>query len=105
MELTQQQTHQLEFANNLTKAILGKSLNDFEAHEVEEVAQKCIDLFTDYVSEYLETKYGKKDAIRFKATISNEKMSAFGKFPEFDTHFDEAYDSFIQMLETEIINN
>jgi hypothetical protein len=90
---------QEQFVEFLAKAITGNSNPDQTAKS------ECIDIFIDYIADYLEINYDKKEAIRFKATVNSSNVSAFGRFAEFDERFTQAYNSFLGMLETEIKNS
>ena len=88
----------VDFLDLLIKAMTGVPVSEIPAEKRQDVVEKCIKIFSDYIINYVEIKFSKKDAVRLKAAQqSNENM--FNKFKYLGPKFDEAYHSFLDNLE------
>ena len=88
----------LEFLDLLIKAMTGVAIQDIPEEKRKEVVEKCIKIFSDYIINYVEIKFGKKDAVRLRAA-QNTNEDMFAKFEDLGEKFDEAYHSFLDNLE------
>ena len=87
-----------EFVEALVLAVTGFYVNEIPEEKRGEIISDCIELFTKFILEYTEEKYGKTHALRLKIGYeTGEDM--FGKFPDLKGKYEEAYQAFIKMLE------
>lgn len=94
-------TQELEFINSLVQAILGYSLIDIEESQREIVTKRCVQIFSDYITGYVEEKYGRTEALRIKAVQAYKDPGIFEKFKQLGPIFEEAYNSFLMFLEAD----
>jgi hypothetical protein len=92
------QTSQLEFINSLVLVITGSTLDTVSDDKKSEVADKCLDVYKNYIIGYFVTNFEDKDVIRLKQILETESTSSFEKFPELKEKFEESYKSFIEFL-------
>ncbi len=89
-----------DFVNALVMAILGLRIEELPSDKAQEVAQECLNIFSNYIIKYVATKYGEKDAIRLKASQQFYDDKIFAKFEDLGSKFDDAYISFIELLKS-----
>ncbi len=87
-----------DFINQLIISIFGYSLIEIPEEKRENSIKKSLQLFDNYMNEYILLKYGRQEQIRFKASINYQDLSVYEKFPELKNLFIEAYQSFLQTL-------
>ena len=87
------------FVETLVTAMLGKSIKDLPANQRAAMVQVCLDTFNNYIVNYIQIKYGDKDATRIKAAQTYSNSNVFNNFAELGPKFDEAYESFTDQLE------
>lgn len=93
-----EQQELLEFLNILSITILGYSLDEIPQSKREYVINECSDIFSEYVTNFVESKYGKIEAIRLKAGQKFPQTNIFNQFTELGEIFDDAYESFKNFL-------
>ena len=105
--LTNEENKQIEtllFLDSLTAAITGFHLSEL-GDKMEEVSSKCLQIFLDYVNDFLGEKYGAKEAMRIRAANKFNDQTVFDKFVGLDDKFSEAWDSFVEFLGKNQIKN
>lgn len=95
-----QNTQTNDFVANLVRASLGYDIEELPNQERPEIIAKCINIFKDFILNYVGTKYGQKDMLRLKAMYQGDSAFSFDKNPDLSDKFDEAYDAFLDNLET-----
>lgn len=103
VNLTNEENKQVEillFLDSLTSAITGFHLGEL-GDKMEEVSQKCLQIFLDYVNDFLSEKYGAKEAMRIRAANKFDDSTVFDKFAGLGDKFSEAWDSFVEFLKKE----
>ena len=90
----------LNFINTLVAAITGLSLLDIAEQQRDSTIEKCITIFSDFIVDYVKTKYGEKEAMRLKSAQMFTGENVFAKFQELGEMFDEAYQVFLETLKT-----
>jgi len=101
--LTSEETKNLEtliFLDSLTAAITGFHLGEL-GDKMEEISQKCLQIFLDYVDSFLTQKYGQKEAMRVRAANKFNDATVFDKFAGLGEKFTESWDSFVEFLAKE----
>jgi hypothetical protein len=93
-------TDEFDFSNNLVLAITGANIIDYEEDYQPTVVQKCTDAYTKFITDYVAAKFGEVDSLRLKSGLKFGE-DVFGKFPDLNAKFEEAYNAFIQNLETQ----
>jgi len=92
-----------DFIDILVQAIIGYPIRNILPEKRLEIVGDCVKLFSNYIIEFVEQKYGLKDAIRLKAGQSFSGQDVFGKFAELGSKFDEAYMSFVEELKKDLV--
>lgn len=87
-----------EFLALLVQAVTGIDSKDLPQDKKQEIENKVVAIFSDYIVAYVGEKYGEKDAMRLKAARQTGE-DVFSKFADLGTKFDEAYHSFLDNLE------
>lgn len=87
-----------EFVEALVLAITGFKIEEIPEDKRDEIVTDCIELFTKFILEYVETNYEKKDSLRLKAGYETGE-DVFTKFPDLKEKYEAAYKAFIEMLE------
>lgn len=87
-----------EFVEALVLAITGFHIEDIPEDKREEIVKDCVEFFTGYIINYVGEKYDKKDSIRLKVGYETGE-NVFEKYPDLEAKYDEAYQSFVKMLE------
>jgi len=95
----------LDLASDIVRAVLGVEIDQIDPEHREETVQKCIDLFTDFVLNYVEEKFGKKDALRLQAAQSQNGQKTFQTFEDLGDKLEEAFKAFVDFTQepTEIL--
>lgn len=91
-----------EFIDILVQAIIGYPVESIAQENRLEIVGDCVKLFSNYIIEFVEQKYGLKDAIRLKAGQQFAGQNVFSKFAELGSKFDEAYMSFVEELQKDL---
>lgn len=89
-----------EFVCSLVAAMTGVDLKKNKGESGENLAQNCVVFFIDYIADFIERKYGLKDAIRIR-TIYETGDDLFLHFPDLKEKYSNAYNSFVAYLETQ----
>ena len=87
-----------EFLTLLVQAVTGIDPKDLPADKKQEIENKVVAIFSDYIVAFVGEKYGEKDAMRLKAARQTGE-DVFSKFADLGEKFDEAYQSFLDNLE------
>lgn len=96
--LSDEDKEYLVFINNLVAAMTGLSLLDIAEEQRDATIDKCTQIFSDFIVDYIKTKYGDKEAMRIKSAQIFDNQDIFNKFKELGDMFDEAYNVFLQTL-------
>lgn len=88
----------LNFINTLVAAMTGLSLLDIAEEQRDATIEKCVQIFSDFMIDYIKTKYGDKEAMRLKSGQIFPVQNVFDRFKELGPMFDEAYQAFLQVL-------
>jgi hypothetical protein len=88
-----------EFINNLVMAITGNDISEYEPEYQITLAQESLSVFINFITEFITAKYSEIDSIRLKSALQFPD-DIFTKFPDLGAKFDDAYDSFLQSLNT-----
>ena len=88
-----------EFLSLLVQAVTGIDPKELPEDKKREIENKVVAIFSDYIVAFVGEKYGEKDAVRLKAARQTGE-DVFTKFADLGTKFDEAYQSFLDNLET-----
>jgi hypothetical protein len=88
-----------EFLSLLVQAVTGIDPKELPEDKKREIENKVVAIFSDYIVAFVGEKYGEKDAMRLKAARQTGE-DVFSKFADLGTKFDEAYQSFLDNLET-----
>lgn len=91
------------FINILVQAVIGYNIEEIPADKRLEIVQECIELFNQYIIGFVSQKYGVKEGIRLKASQQFADQNIFAKFTDLGDKFDEAYDSFIEVLGQDLV--
>ena len=91
-----------DFINNLVLSITGRTIQQIPEFSRKEIVEGCVQVFTDYIIKYTEAKFGKKDALRLQASQKFADPTTFAKFNDLAEKFQEAYNSFLETLESSI---
>jgi hypothetical protein len=87
-----------EFLSLLVQAVTGVDPKELPEDKKQEIENKVVAIFSDYIVAFVGEKYGEKDAMRLKAARQTGE-DVFTKFADLGTKFDEAYQSFLDNLE------
>lgn len=87
-----------EFLTLLVQAVTGINPSDLPAEKRQEIENKVVAIFSDYIVVFVSEKYGEKDAMRLKVARQTGE-DVFSKFADLGEKFDEAYQSFLDNLE------
>ena len=86
-----------EFVYNLVLSLTGVDIKTIDSKHVDELVIDCLNLFMDYISEYVQEKYSHKDAIRLRTAYeTGEDM--LKTFPELIPMYEDAYQAFLVWL-------
>lgn len=88
----------LNFINTLVAAMTGLSLLDIAEEQRDAIIEKCTQIFSDFVIDYVKAKYGDKEAMRLKSGQMFQVQNVFDRFKELGPMFDEAYNAFLEVL-------
>lgn len=97
-KISKQDEDYLSFLNAIVTAITGVDITSLPANIRMQTVGQCVQVFSDYITNYTELKYGKNEAIRLKASQKFSDFSTFQKFKELGGIFDEALADFLQTL-------
>lgn len=90
-----------EFVCSLVSAMTGVNLKETDTPEKNmDIAQNCVVFFIDYIADFIERKYGIKDALRIRA-IYETGDDLFLSFPDLKEKYVHAYNSFVAYLESQ----
>jgi len=98
LQISDDEKEILVFLNTLVAAMTGFSILDIKEKARNEVVSKCIDIFSSYILNYIDIKFGQKESLRLKSGQMYEDMNIFARFQELGPMFDEAYQSFLENL-------
>jgi hypothetical protein len=96
---TDDELEMAEMVNNLTAAILGYSPADIPELNRQQAIQACMKIFSDFMIKFVELKYGTQDATRLKASQKFNDGTVFMKFTDLGPKFDDAYTTFLDMID------
>ena len=96
--LSQSEIQDLTFVDALLKSITGLSLEDIPNDKKSDMINQSIDIYTNYIIGYFKENFEAKDILRITQVLKEGTTSIFDKFPDLQTKFDEAYQSFINYL-------
>ncbi len=88
-----------EFLNDLVGAITGYTIDQLPESKRDHIVLRCRDIFNNFILDYVEAKYDKKDAVRLKSVQIFEDDDIFNKFPDLENKFQDAYNVFVNSLE------
>ena len=88
-----------EFLSLLVQAVTGIDPKELPEDKKLEIENKVVAIFSDYIIAFVGEKYGDKDAMRLKVARQTGE-DVFSKFADLGSKFDEAYQSFLDNLET-----
>lgn len=91
-----------EFIDTLVQAIVGYSLIEIPEENILELIQDCVNIFSDFIIQFASDKYGPKEGIRLKASQQFAGEDIFAKFRELGDIFEEAFGSFINVLQADL---
>lgn len=91
------------FLNTLVSAMLGYTILDIPENDREDIIKQCVNIFSDYIFNFVEIKYGKTESLRIKAAQKYQDANMFSKFKELGGIFEEAFESFIQNLQSQTV--
>ena len=98
-QFTQADVDDYNFTDAIVRGITGMAIVEIPEENRSEIITECLDVFKQHVLNYVEIKYGKKDAVRLNAA-QKFQTDSFAKFPDLDQKFQEAYQDFINTLES-----
>lgn len=91
-----------EFIKNLVAAVTGYTLEEIpNSEDRKKVIYECIELYQNFIVEYVQETYGPKDTARLKANKQFSNQNVFSKFPDLSEKTMAAFKAFIQILKTE----
>jgi hypothetical protein len=93
-----QDAYTLAFLNTLVMAILGYSINDIPEDKKQSTILECVTIFNEFITSFVEIKYGKVEATRLKAAQNFQDPKIFTKFAELGDIYEEAYTAFTKFL-------
>jgi len=85
-----------DFANLLVQAMLGYSIDEIPEDLRQSTVQKCLDMFSDYIVDFVSSKYGSKSSLRLQAAQKYGSNNVFETFPDLNKKFQEAWVSFFE---------
>jgi hypothetical protein len=88
----------LSFLDILSISILGYSLEEIPEEKLEFVMTECSNIFSEYIINYVENRYGKVEAIRLRAGQKFPQSNIFTQFKQLGGIFDEAFLAFKDFL-------
>jgi|688.fasta_scaffold156325_1 hypothetical protein len=91
------------FLNTLVSAMLGYTILDIPENDREDIIKQCTQIFSDYIFNFVEIKYGKTESLRIKAAQKYQDANMFNKFQELGEIFEEAFGSFIENLQSQTV--
>lgn len=97
-KISKQDEYALNFLNALVTAITGQAISSLPPTIRMQTVQNCVQVFSEYVINYTELKYGKSESIRLRASQKFQDVSLFQKFQELGGIFDEAMADFLQTM-------
>jgi hypothetical protein len=86
----------------LVQAILGVPLSKIPTAYQTEVVTDCRNLLADYLLNYFQAYFPPADYIRLKASRRFNGWEIFEKFPHLNQQFDQAWQSFLASLESQL---
>jgi hypothetical protein len=89
------------FLNTLVSAMLGYTILDIPENDREDIIKQCTQIFSEYIFNFVEIKYGKTESLRIKAAQKYQDANMFNKFQELGGIFEEAFGSFIENLQSQ----
>ncbi|MEI6728926.1 MAG: hypothetical protein WCK98_04755 [bacterium] len=91
-----------EFIKNLVTAITGYKLEEISSlEERKKVIYECVELYQNFIIDYVKETYGPKDAARLKANKQFANQNVFTKFPDLADKTQDAFKAFIQTLKAQ----
>jgi hypothetical protein len=86
------------FLETLVEAMLGVHIIDIPEDKRMGVVSECVQIFSEYMVNYVHTNFGAKQALRLKAAQQFGDQDIFTKFPEMQSVFSQATLSFLNSL-------
>ena len=90
-----------DFIRHLVPAITGYKLEEIPIEERKKVIYECVELYQNFIIDYLKETYGPKDAARLSANKKFANQNIFEKFPDLSEKTQDAFKAFIQTLKTQ----
>jgi hypothetical protein len=85
------------FIELLVEAILGVSITNINESVRAEIVSECINLFNDFIAEYLKVS-NRKSYIQFKAITNSNNPKLTSKLDVMDSEIKEAFNVFLTTL-------
>jgi hypothetical protein len=95
---SEDQIQDLVFIDALIKAISGLSLQDIPDDKKTYMVEQSLSIYQNYIVGYFKENFETRDALRIQQILKEENTTIFDKFPDMQTKFDEAYQSFLNYL-------
>jgi hypothetical protein len=94
-----------EFVENLVTALTGQKISEIPAENQAQIVGECLSIFNDYIIKYVESKFGKKHALRLQSAQKFDSEDVFKKFGDLNEKFEEAYNSFLDLVKESVVKN
>jgi hypothetical protein len=92
------QINDLVFIDALIKALSGISLQDIPDDKKSFMIEQSLSIYQNYIVGYFKENFETRDALRIQQILKEGNTNIFDKFPDMQTKFDEAYQSFLNYL-------
>jgi hypothetical protein len=92
------QFEDLVFIDALIKALTGLSMQDIPDDKKTYMIEQSLSIYENYIVGYFKENFDTRDALRIQQILKEGNTNIFDKFPEMQTKFDEAYQSFLNYL-------
>lgn len=86
------------FLRDLVQATLGVAVEDIPAEDREQTLKQVLDLFNEYIYDYIEENYSKNDLIKFKTIQSGQNIQLLDREPQLMSIYDKAFQSYQEFI-------
>lgn len=90
-----------DFVEQLVKLVAGVSLEEIKPDKQAEVVQEVIDIYLNFLTEFVEETQGKRKALQYKIFSSDPTPDLLARFQGLKDHLQEAHQVFINTMITQ----
>ena len=86
-----------DFVNDIVRLVLGVDIADIPTEDQQKEIDDCLEIYSSFVLNYIEGKYGKTEATKLKIAQSVKGADIFGKNPDLVNKLEEAFKAFVEI--------